>query len=385
MADDTIFTANDLGTLSGTLTLNDFVGTTDRVDYHRFALAQNGDLNLVFRSNPSLKASLIADLNNNGVVDSGETLVSGSTFFGQDISLFSTLPAGSYFVKVEQSSNNSADYELTLVETPRPGNVSPDPGNSLDDAFDLGTLSGSRTLKDYVGDLDDRDIYRFTLGQKSDLTITAKGLSGTVSSSIWLYLIADLNSNGVWDSGETIKGISATKDGNSFSELLSAGEYFVWTYPYFGNSSAQYEMTLQQTPDFSGNDRLRGTSRNDTLRGFEGNDTLLGLDGNDRLIGDVGNDRLAGGNDDDILDGGEGNDVLTTGTGRDRIILRRGQGFDRVIDFQDKRDKIDLSGISFSQLIIEQDGRDVLVKLDRTKILLIEDINLRQISGADFI
>jgi Ca2+-binding RTX toxin-like protein len=102
-------------------------------------------------------------------------------------------------------------------------------------------------------------------------------------------------------------------------------------------------------------------------------------------VGGAGNDTLIGGTGNDILDGGPGNDVITMEPGRDRIILRRGQGFDRITDFQNNRDKIDLVGISFGQLTLQQQRNDVLVKLGGNNILLIEDINLRLINRADFV
>jgi Ca2+-binding RTX toxin-like protein len=112
---------------------------------------------------------------------------------------------------------------------------------------------------------------------------------------------------------------------------------------------------------------------------------LSGDAGNDRLIGGAGNDTLIGGTGNDILDGGLGNDVITTGLGRDRIVLHRGQGFDRVTDFRNNQDKIDLVGIGFGQLTLQQQRNDVLVKLGRSNVLLIEDTNLRFISRADFV
>lgn len=526
LLNNTLPTASDLGTLNGSLTVNDFVGTTDPRDYFRFTLAQNAGLNLVLRSNPALNVSLIADLNNNGVVDTGETVTSGSTSSG-DLSVFPTLPGGSYIVLVEQRFGSSANYELTLTETPRPGNVSPDPGNTLPAAFDLGTLSGTRTIKDYIGRLDETDVYKFRLTDNSDLNVTAKGFPGDFSGRVSVALIADLNNNGVIDSGERQAQIIGDATGTSFSRALPNGTYFLVADPFI-SSSAQYEITLANTtrasnisrdpgnaitsafnlgalsgtrtirdyvgdldasdvykftltqnstvnftftglspnnrgvsarliadlnnngvvdfgetlnsgggintsfsstleagtyffsiaeflestnyqlriastPDFSGNDRLRGTSRNDRLRGYGGNDYLIGLGGNDRLIGDAGRDRLDGGtgNDDlrggadrdvllggsgnDRLDGGTGNDTITTGTGRDIIVLGRGQGFDRVTDFQDGQDKIDLVGLRFGQLTIRQQRDDVLIKLGNTDMMLLEDVSSRRITSADFV
>ncbi|GAW34784.1 bifunctional hemolysin/adenylate cyclase precursor [Roseovarius sp. A-2] len=127
-----------------------------------------------------------------------------------------------------------------------------------------------------------------------------------------------------------------------------------------------------------GFDRLEGGSGNDTLEGNAGDDLLSGDDGDDLLIGGIGldtldggadNDRLEGGGGDDLLiggagddhllggrrfdlllggagadtlDGGLGNDTLIGGGGADSFVFRAGSGEDRVMDFQDGVDAIQI-------------------------------------------
>jgi Ca2+-binding RTX toxin-like protein len=143
-----------------------------------------------------------------------------------------------------------------------------------------------------------------------------------------------------------------------------------------------------------GNDLLRGNDGNDTLNGGAGNDRLLGGVGRDRLNGQGGNDNLRGGGDRDILSGGSGNDrlagelgndVILTGAGRDIIRIRRGQGFDRVRDFTDGSDRIALSGIQFEQITLQQSGNNVLIASGNERLLLLQGVNLGQITQADFV
>ncbi|PCH74364.1 MAG: hypothetical protein COC12_03870 [Rhodobacteraceae bacterium] len=109
-----------------------------------------------------------------------------------------------------------------------------------------------------------------------------------------------------------------------------------------------------------GSDRLDGKGGSDVLHGGAGRDVLLGSHGSDLLFGEKGNDRLKGGTQgdtlfgggqadklfgqggDDRLDGGAGNDVLTGGTGRDVFVFAAGQ--DRITDFTNNRDTIELDG-----------------------------------------
>ena len=134
-----------------------------------------------------------------------------------------------------------------------------------------------------------------------------------------------------------------------------------------------------------GNDRLFAEGGNDTLLGSNGNDRLVGQDGNDRLFGGVGRDTILGGTSSDRLDGGTGNDVLISGVGRDRIVVRRGQGTDRLRDFRNGADRIDLVGIGFNQLTLRQSGDNVLVRLGQQTLLVLEDINLNSINNRDFV
>ncbi len=189
---------------------------------------------------------------------------------------------------------------------------------------------------------------------------------------------------------------------DSFSTVLSAGTYFIGVSGS-AYDSTQYALTLTQTPDLSGDNLLTGTSTKDNLSGLGGNDTISGLGeddlilgnegddrlagdtGNDILVGGLGNDTLIGGTGNDRLDGEAGNDVVTTGSGRDRIVIRRGEGFDRITDFKNNQDKIDLVGIKFGKLTLKQQQNDVVVKLEGSNLLRIEDSSLRVISRADFV
>jgi len=110
-----------------------------------------------------------------------------------------------------------------------------------------------------------------------------------------------------------------------------------------------------------GNDRVFAGDQHDTVFGGTGNDLLLGENGNDTIDSGDGNDVIEGGADHDVLIGGDGADVIRGGTGDDYIagdagndilwgddgkdtfaFAANGWGFDLVMDFQDKRDRISI-------------------------------------------
>jgi Ca2+-binding RTX toxin-like protein len=144
----------------------------------------------------------------------------------------------------------------------------------------------------------------------------------------------------------------------------------------------------------TGNDVLLGGAGNDRLVGGADNDRLLGDTGRDSLVGQSGNDLLNGGADRDVLNGGTGNDrlighlgndIITTGAGRDRIVIRSGHGLDRVRDFQNGFDRIDLVGIQFEQLTIQQRQSNVMISLGRENLLVLNNTTVADINAADFV
>jgi Ca2+-binding RTX toxin-like protein len=100
-----------------------------------------------------------------------------------------------------------------------------------------------------------------------------------------------------------------------------------------------------------GNDRLTGLGGHDRIFGGLGNDVILGGDGNDRLSGDDSVDSLNGGTGNDHLYGGYDIDTMTGGSGSDVFIFKdieetfviTGRGLDRITDFVQGQDKIDVS------------------------------------------
>jgi len=253
VGDETIATAFDIGVLTTTFSKQETVGTGDPIDFYKFAL--NDIANLQVRVNGSTagtKFELIRDGNNNGLVDSGEILASNSSFSANSLaSATQDLPQGTYFIKVEPTSTQPTQYQLNLIPTLFGGNVSPEPGNTLPVASDLGVFSGTRSVREYVGTIDTTDIYRFTLNDLSNLQITATASSTPVR----VQLVRDANNNGLIDSDEVFvsrEGSGVTTPAR-INEDLPVGTYFVRVDPRFGgNSSTSYEMTLVGNP-YGGN------------------------------------------------------------------------------------------------------------------------------------
>ncbi|MCB1338573.1 MAG: calcium-binding protein [Maritimibacter sp.] len=88
---------------------------------------------------------------------------------------------------------------------------------------------------------------------------------------------------------------------------------------------------------------LDGTPFGAEIYGRGGRDSLYGRGGDDLLDGGNGSDWLHGGSGDDLLVDGRGYDRLYGGDGADRFQLGRDGQTDRIYDFEQGRDVIDLA------------------------------------------
>ncbi|MEP4199270.1 MAG: hypothetical protein ABJL99_26890 [Aliishimia sp.] len=131
----------------------------------------------------------------------------------------------------------------------------------------------------------------------------------------------------------------------------------------------------------AGHDDIRAGGSSDVVTGGTGDDTLVGNRGNDMLTGGAGNDVLTGGNG---TGGGDGS--------RDVFVFMShemgGGGFDRIRDFEDTRDKLDLSLSGYTDFAdVWADAYDVGANMEINfefgGIVLIENFQLAQFSAGD--
>lgn len=216
--------AYDFGVLSTPKIAQDLIGQLDDTDFYKFTLDQ---ISAVSASLSHLKRAtsitLYCDQNNNGLVDGNEAVTS-TYAWGETANLLLDLPQGSYFLSINNADGYSAGntrYNLTLAQTPKPSNLLSDPASNSNEAYNLGSLTGAVTARDYIGSLDNRDFYRFNLAQTQQFSATLN--NSPFNSELYLY--ADVNANGFADN----------------SELVS---YASWYYPYYGASSPTISTSL---------------------------------------------------------------------------------------------------------------------------------------------
>ena len=228
--DNTLQTAKSLGTLTGLLTWHDFVGTSDVQDFYHFKVSGSVTSCRVIFSAVSTSSTirLYRDWNLNGLIDSGDTLVSD---FGGYKTLSAWLDPGDYYVHV---FDGHSEYDITIEGSAKPESSGLN-DNTLQTAHSLGTLNGLLTWHDFVGTSDSQDFYHFNLfGYGSDCRI----ILSAASASCWVRVYKETNRNGLVDSGETL----ASDYGGCkvLTASLDQGDYFVHVY----SNHTEFDLTI---------------------------------------------------------------------------------------------------------------------------------------------
>lgn len=135
-----------------------------------------------------------------------------------------------------------------------------------------------------------------------------------------------------------------------------------------------------------GRDNVQGGGGKDAVNGGGGKDDLDGQGGADNLDGGGGRDVVNGGRGRDLVSGGRGRDELTGGVGADVFEFTTGDGRDSITDFEQGRDKIQITNgaAEFSDLLVRQVGGDVLIGFSNVRVL-VEDQNVADFGANDFI
>lgn len=95
------------------------------------------------------------------------------------------------------------------------------------------------------------------------------------------------------------------------------------------------------------NNGVHAGGGNDQVFGGDGGNFLSGMGGNDWIEGGAVGDRLEGGSGNDLIEGKGGWDKLFGGKGADVFRFEGEHGTDRIADFVQQEDRLDLSSMGF--------------------------------------
>lgn len=220
----------------------DFVGYGNPYDFYDFFLEETGEVSLHLEGiNAKADLILVHDINQDGGFSGREIIKFPSAEDGADYTLNRVLGRGVYYVGVAKGTPETA-YRLSakVLSENQPFDGA---GNSLSQAANLGVLNGVQTRNDFVDDEDPEDFYRFQVETLSDLTLfldeqTANGQ---------LYLLQDVNNNGLLDADEIIMGSeSQGSDREQIQRRLTPGTYYIRVKQGMGPGS--YYLWMENNP-----------------------------------------------------------------------------------------------------------------------------------------
>ena len=189
-----------------------------------------------------------------------------------------------------------------------------------------------------------------------DMIINIENVQGSYYGDV---LIGDESANILQglDGNDELRGSGGQDilDGSAGSDTLDGGDGTDWIYYWL--SDAGVTVNLEEGTGKGGEaegdviidiENVQGSNHADILVGDNDANDLQGLDGDDEIQGNGGDDMLLGQAGADRLDGGEGADRLYGNEGGDTFIFGVGHGDDRILDFTNDEDQIDLSAFSLS-------------------------------------
>ncbi|MCT7959123.1 PPC domain-containing protein [Laspinema sp. D1] len=189
----------DVGVLNGTRSFSDLVGRTDPRDHYRFNLTSPSSFNLTLDGlTANADVLLYEDINNNGLIDSGESIDSSQFSGTSSESISRNLSSGNYFIVVTGDQGNTS-YNLKISATPGVRPQSTNPINLNDSAiseFTVDPLINPRSFN--------------TANESAIQTFTANGNAGSDLTGGLGNTTANLLLN------ESFTG------GNDFANLLAA-------------------------------------------------------------------------------------------------------------------------------------------------------------------
>jgi serralysin len=121
-------------------------------------------------------------------------------------------------------------------------------------------------------------------------------------------------------------------------------------------------------------------------------ENAVGGGGADSIIGNAVANKLSGGEDADRIAGREGNDQLTGGTEADIFVFQAGWNKDKVLDFENGIDKIDLKAFGFkgfddveAHASQSASGNDVILRFGHGDALTVKHLALADMDSTDFL
>ncbi|MEH2259270.1 ELWxxDGT repeat protein [Nostoc sp.] len=220
-AGNTLGTARNINPLT-TNSYSDFVNSSDNKDYYRFDLTSAALINFTLAPVTGNADLQLVDINGNNIQSSNQSGTAIDT-------IRRSLNAGIYYALVTPATGVATNYTLSTSAQAIAADQAP---NSFSTAKDIGTLNGSQTFNDFVGNIDTIDYYTFKSNTNSGFNLTLNELIDNADVQL-----LDSNASVIQtsaQSGNTNETINAN---------LGVGTYYVRVY-VSGSANTYYTLNL---------------------------------------------------------------------------------------------------------------------------------------------
>ncbi|MGD1912561.1 MAG: S8 family serine peptidase [Rivularia sp. (in: cyanobacteria)] len=224
--------ATELSINTSTFSINNTINELEANNLYTFKIEERSSFKLTLDDlSADVGVKLIRDKNTNGKLDKGETIAYSNNGGKRAESISKNLGAGNYYIQVSDYDDIETNYRLTVSAVPFDK-----AGNSFNNARRVALKSRTKSIKDWVGGLDENDYYKFNLNQNSNLNVAIDGLSGD----------ADLR---LLDSKGNIlaSSLNAGSLNEVIAQTLGAGTYYIEVNSYNG-SETYYKLKFSASP-----------------------------------------------------------------------------------------------------------------------------------------
>jgi hypothetical protein len=223
-AGNTLITAADLGDLAVTTTLSKNFstgGTNDPREIFKFSLSSPRTVDfLISDLTGDMNLAVVVDVVNKNTIDPEEIWLKSNNTGTQIDEVTPTLPAGTYFLRLERNGAGVATGRLDVNSRP-PGTLDDFAGNSPFTARSAGTLGSAE--QSFIDFNEGGDLYRFDLAGLSRVDLRMDGLTADANLSLVQIPGADF-------SGQEVLITSSNNSGVLDEEILQTvapGTYFL--------------------------------------------------------------------------------------------------------------------------------------------------------------
>lgn len=221
-------------------TYTDYLSKIDKVKYYQFTTNADGKVT-VDVSNLASSKWKFSLLDQNGKIMSYEFTNKDSSTTGSN-SLIMGLPSGTYYIKVENSSNAlNKEYKLNVTSSPSPF-YETENNDTLEKADPIELATTYEGLIHKVS-YDKADYYSFSTSENGEMFINISNLSGAK------WKVTLLNSNGDKIDYKNTDNSSNSTGFTTIGSGLPAGTYYIKIENYHNSYNKEYRLEATLNPN----------------------------------------------------------------------------------------------------------------------------------------